>query len=268
MVSFPPCKINLGLRIIRKRSDGYHDLETCFLQIGWTDILEIVISDTFSFSSSGLLVSGSVADNLCVKAYELLRKDFALKPVSIHLHKVIPMGAGLGGGSSDAAHALNILNHIFNLHLSAEKLAEYAAQLGSDCSFFLHQQPMIGTGRGEVLHPVALNTQGLYVAIVKPSVHVSTAEAYQGVVPGSQKESIESVLALPVSQWRNKLINDFELSVMKQHPIIAEVKENLYRLGALYAAMSGSGSAVFGIFNKVPNAQEEFQEFDYWEGGM
>src|SRR6478609_5739899 len=183
MISFPPCKINLGLQVVSKRPDGYHNIETCFYPIPWTDILEIIPADVLAFSNSGISIPGKQEENLCLKAYELLRKNFDLKPVKIHLHKVIPMGAGLGGGSSNAAHTLRMLNTIFNLQLNNDQLRQYASQLGSDCSFFIEDEPMMGTGRGEVLENTSVNLKDKFIVLVKPDLHVPTAEAYSGVKP-------------------------------------------------------------------------------------
>lgn len=243
MVAFPPCKINLGLNVVRKRVDGYHDLETCFFPVQWTDILEIIPSDQFSFTVTGNIIPGDEKDNLCVKAHKLLNAP----PAKIHLHKIIPTGAGLGGGSSDAAWTLRLLNDVFNLRLTKDQLRTYAAQLGSDCAFFIEDVPMKGTGRGEILSPVNVDLKGKYLVIIKPGVHVSTAEAYSGVVPRESKLDIENV---PVEQWKSKLKNDFEESVFRKFPQIASIKKSLYDAGALYASMSGSGSAVYGIFSE------------------
>jgi 4-diphosphocytidyl-2-C-methyl-D-erythritol kinase len=250
MVSFPPCKINLGLHIIRKRPDGYHDLETCFYPVPWTDILEIIPADSLAFTSSGLAIPGREDDNLCLKAYRLLQRDFNLKPVKIHLHKIIPMGAGLGGGSADGAHTVRLLNNQFQLNLSAEKMMAYTAQLGSDCSFFIQDKPLLGTGRGEVLQPLALSLKGKYMVIAKPDVHVSTAEAYAGVTPALPALPLHEAITQPLHAWKNVVHNDFETSVFQKYPVIASLKETLYRQGAVYASMSGSGAAVFGIFDK------------------
>lgn len=250
MISFPPCKINLGLNIIEKRSDGFHNLETCFYPIPFTDIVEILPSKEVTFVPTGASIPGSTVDNLCLQAYQLLKKDFDLLPVEIHLHKVIPTGAGLGGGSSDAAHTLRLLNTIFSLNLSAQQLQHYAQQLGSDCAFFIEDKPMLGTGRGEILSPVKLTLKGKFLVLVKPSVHVSTAEAYKGIKPYRSSQSIKSIIeTIPMQEWKNFLKNDFEESIFKSYPVIREHKENLYAQGAVYAAMSGSGSSVFGIFD-------------------
>ncbi|MDH4058432.1 MAG: 4-(cytidine 5'-diphospho)-2-C-methyl-D-erythritol kinase, partial [Cyclobacteriaceae bacterium] len=190
MVSFPSCKINLGLHVIAKRADGYHEIDTCFYPVPWTEMLEIIPSKTFSFVCTGLELSGVMEENLCVKAYRLLKKNYPLGEVSIHLHKIIPSGAGLGGGSSDASSTLILLNSIFKLELSCEELKKYASMLGSDCAFFIDHKPMIGSGRGEELEIIDLNLKNRYIAIVKPPVHVSTAEAYAQVIPNPPIASV------------------------------------------------------------------------------
>lgn len=249
MLAFPPCKINLGLHVIRKREDGYHELDTCFFPVPWTDILEVVPAATTTFTSTGFEIAGDPNTNLCLKAYTLLQKEYNLAPVAIHLHKNIPMGAGLGGGSSDGAHMLRLLNAVFALNLSTEKLMHYAAQLGSDCAFFIQDKPMRGTGRGEILAPLHVTLAGKYIVLIKPDVHVSTAEAYRGVNPHKPALSIPEIISNPISEWKNLLVNDFEQSVFNAHPRLQEIKKLLYERGAIYAAMSGSGSTLFGIFD-------------------
>lgn len=251
MVSFPGCKINLGLHVIRKRTDGFHELETCFYPVPWQDILEIVQAPALTFTSSGIAIPGAEADNLCLRAYHLLKADFGLPPVHIHLHKILPMGAGLGGGSADGAHALRMLNTLFNLGLSTKALAVYAAKLGSDCAFFIYETPRLGTGRGEILEPIGVSLKGKFLLLVKPDIHVSTAEAYSGVVPRQPENNLREILDnQPIEAWKNTVHNDFEASVFSKYPAIEHVKQALYHAGAEYAAMSGSGAAVFGIFNK------------------
>lgn len=268
MVSFPPCKINLGLNVIRKRPDGYHDIETCFYPLPWTDILEVIKSDSFQFTSSGISIPGSSDDNLCVKAYTLLNNEFNLGPVRIHLHKIIPMGAGLGGGSSDAAHTLLLLNDVFDLKLTATDLQQYASWVGSDCSFFIQDKPMIGSGRGEMLSPIDLKLKGKFIVIIKPDIHVSTAKAYAGIKPAASETPLRNIIDQPVSQWKARLVNDFEKTVFDRHPRIKEIKEELYQHSALYASMSGSGSSVFGIFDHPVDLQNEFSAETYWSGKL
>jgi 4-diphosphocytidyl-2-C-methyl-D-erythritol kinase len=267
LVAFPPCKINLGLSIISKRADGYHDLETCFFPVPWLDILEIIPADTFSFNATGDVILGPPEQNLCVKAYQLLKKDFDLLPVKIHLHKIIPSGAGLGGGSSDAAYTLRLLNDVFSLKLSQEVLIQYASRLGSDCAFFVQDKPMLGKGRGELLTPITLTLKGKFLVVTKPDIHVSTADAFAGIVPHVPSYSIhEIVTTYPAERWSGMLKNDFEDSVFKKYPVLQSIKEKLYARGAMYASMSGTGSSLFGIFDKVVELGDEFPGTRYWSG--
>ena len=266
MVTFPPCKINLGLRILSKRPDGYHDIETCFYPVPWTDILEILLADSFSFTCTGLALPGDAEENLCVKAYRLVQKDFSLPPIHMHLHKIIPSGAGLGGGSSDAAHTLLLLNDVFDLKLSVQQLQRYASMLGSDCSFFITKHPMMGRGKGDLLSPVEVTLKDKYLVVIKPAIHVSTAEAYSRVKPAQQTTSLAEILKQDISTWKDLLVNDFEESVFSIHPQIGEIKHELYKQGALYACMSGSGSSVFGIFSNEVDLRSQFQGSTYWSG--
>lgn len=269
MVAFPPCKINLGLRIISKREDGFHNLETCFYSVPWTDILEIIPDKTISFTNTGIQVPGKVEDNLCLKGYELLKKEFDLPPVAIHLHKLVPMGAGLGAGSSDATATLKILSRIFSLNITEGQLTKLASKLGSDCAYFMYERPMLGTGKGDVLNPITFTLKDKFVVIVIPPVHVSTAEAYQGIIPSHPKTSIQTILENdPIENWKDRLVNDFEENIFKKYPAIAEVKSKLYAQGAQYASMSGSGSSVFGIFNSTIDLKEQFPGMTYWSGRL
>ena len=268
MVAFPHAKINLGLQIIFKRSDGYHNIDTCFYPIKLADILEVVPSNEFSFTQSGLEISGNADDTLCIKAYHLLKKDFTFGEAKIHLHKIIPIGAGLGGGSSDGAFTLRLLNQVFDLKISKEKLKTYASQLGSDCSFFTEDDPKIGTGRGEILNSTSLNLKNYFLVLVKPEIHVSTADAYAGISPLSGRSPVEEVLKLPIGKWKGNLTNDFEQTIFKKYPIIESIKEKFYSSGALYASMSGSGASVFGIFDKQIDLKNHFPEMFYWSGEL
>lgn len=269
MVSFPHCKINLGLNIISKRSDGYHDIETCFYPIHWTDVLEIIPSQELTFTTTGLSIPGSSPENLCLKAYELLKEDFDLPPVHIHLHKLLPTGAGLGGGSSDAAFTLRALNEILELELSAKQLVAYASLLGSDCAYFTQDNPMVGTGRGEILNLVTVPITGMFIVLVKPNIHVSTADAYSDVLPVKPMLSIKEIVEnKPLETWKEILVNDFETSVFTKFPKIGELKDDLYRAGAVYASMSGSGSSVFGIFNQAVDLKSKFDGVSYWSGTL
>jgi 4-diphosphocytidyl-2-C-methyl-D-erythritol kinase len=264
MVTFPPCKINLGLQIINKRPDGYHDLVTCFYPVLWTDILEIIQADRFSFASTGNSIPGPAEANLCIKAYELLKRDFDLGPVRIHLHKIIPSGAGLGGGSADAAYTIRMLNDIFRLHLPQKKIQDYAATLGSDCAFFTQDKPMFGEGRGEILTSIDVSLQGKFLVLVKPDIHVSTAEAFSGIRPQQPEYSLQDLLQRPISEWRLSLKNDFEESVFRKYPAIKGIKEKMYGIGAVYASMSGSGAAVFGIFDGAVDTENQFPDTTVW----
>ena len=254
MISFPNCKINLGLHVIARNPDGYHELETVFYPLPAVhDMLEIIRADgpATTLAISGLPVPGDVESNLCIKAYELLKKDFsALPSLSAHLHKVIPMGAGLGGGSADGAAMLQLMNDCFHLGLPVTTLQEYAAKLGSDCAFFILNSPCIAGGRGDVLHPVSLDLSPYSLLLVCPPVHVDTAWAYRQIVPQRPQQRLEEIISTPVTQWPGKLVNHFEEPVFRAHPEIKEIRQRLYDAGAYYAAMSGSGSAVFGIFGK------------------
>ena len=250
MVSFPNAKINLGLNITSKRLDGYHNIESCFYPLPWCDVIEVIPSKELAFTTSGITIPGTSGDNLCLKAYELLREDFDLPPINIHLHKVIPIGAGLGGGSSDASFLLKMLNEKFKLDLSTEKLEFYASKLGSDCPFFIRNEPVIATGTGTEFSPIELDLKGKHVVVIKPDIHVSTVEAYTGIKPGVAKESVEKIIKeLPLENWKTQLHNDFEDSIFPKHSSIKELKDYLYNLGAIYASMTGSGAAVYGIFS-------------------
>lgn len=267
MVSFPPCKINVGLHVTSKRDDGYHDIVTCFYPVPWHDVLEIVPANDFTFSMSGTPVPGAAADNLCMRAYDLLKKEYRLKPVAIHLMKNIPVGAGLGGGSADGAETLRILNTIFDLGISDDELKGYASQLGSDCAFFLENRPMIGTGRGELLTPVSVSLKGKFLIIVKPEAHISTAKAYAGVTPRRPDQDLRQILeSRPISEWKPFVKNDFDVSLFKEFPIIEAIHQKLYAFGATYASMSGSGSAVYGIFENETDLKKEFESMTYWSG--
>lgn len=269
MVTFPHCKINLGLNVISKRSDGYHTIETCFYPIPWTDILEIIPAQELTFSTTGLPIPGQPQDNLCLKAYHLLKKDFELPPVHIHLHKLLPTGAGLGGGSSDAAFTLRTINEIFKLNLSFEKLVMYASAVGSDCAFFIQDGPMAGVGRGEILKPITVSLSGKFMVLVKPEVHVATAEAYRGVVPKKAALGVNEIVEKrPVETWKQFLVNDFESSVFEKFPLIAELKSKLYAAGAVYASMSGSGSSVYGIYNHPVDLKSKFEGMTFWSGTL
>lgn len=256
MIAFPNCKINLGLSIVSKRPDGYHELETIFYPVGLKDMVEVIQTDnthpSIDFTNTGLAIPGYLNQNLCVKAYELLKKDFPSLPnVKIHLHKIIPMGAGLGGGSSDATAVLKLLNQLFNLGLKQKQLIDYAAQLGSDCAFFVHEKACHATGRGEILTPFNCDLSDYQIVLIHPAIHISTAWAFSQLTPGIKEKSIAEIVAQPIESWKDNLVNDFERPIIAAHPTIGAIKNNLYQKGAIYASMSGSGSSVFGLFNKT-----------------
>jgi len=254
VITFPNCKINLGLWVTQRRKDGYHNIQTVMMPVPWCDILEIVpaIGSETTLTVTGTHIETQIESNLCFKAWRLMADKYSVPPVSIHLHKVIPAGAGLGGGSSDASFTLRMLNTMFSLNLDNETLRSLAVQLGMDCPFFVENIPALSTGRGEFLKPVSLNLDGMYLAIVKPPVHVSTAVAFLGIKPEFRENSIDEFISLPIQEWKKVLHNDFEDTVFELYPDIQEVKNILYRHGATYAAMSGSGSAVFGLFVSDP----------------
>lgn len=248
MILFPNAKINIGLNILSKREDGYHNLETIFYPIAWKDSLEIIKSNDQQFSSSGISIPGD--GNLCQQAYDLLDRDFGLESVHIHLHKNIPIGAGLGGGSSDAAFTLMGLNEMFDLKLSSIQLKEYALKLGADCPFFIDNKACLAKGIGEELTDVVLNISNVFLLVATPDVHVSTAMAYSGVVPQIPEVSLQKLISEPMTNWSMK--NDFEEGIFRLEPKIKALKDKMLDHGAIYCSMSGSGSSVFAFFDKKP----------------
>lgn len=255
MIQFPNCKINLGLNVVARRDDGFHDIETVFYPVPLNDALEIIQAPDgiAEFQTSGLDIPGQADQNLCLKALHLLEKDFDLPAVKMHLHKAIPMGSGLGGGSADGAFALKMLNELFVLGLDNEKLKHYARHLGSDCAFFIDNHPVFAHGRGDQMENAALDLSGLFLAIVVPAIHVSTADAYRMVVPHMPLNSVKEIIRLPLDDWNHMLLNDFETPVAARFPVISEIRQAMYDAGAVYSSMSGSGSAVYGIFEEMPS---------------
>jgi len=248
MITFPNAKINLGLNIVEKRPDGYHNIETIFYPIGWKDALEIVPSDATSLTISGIAIDGDPEKNLVMKALRLLREDYAIGELSVSLQKNIPFGAGLGGGSADGAFMLSLLNKFYELHISEAELASYAVRLGADCPFFIYNWPVFATGIGDILEPVDVNLGQNHFVVIKPDIAVPTAEAYSNVKPHKPQESLKALIALPVEEWKDVVVNDFERSVFAKHPELNDLKALLYKQGALYASMSGSGSSLYGVF--------------------
>lgn len=267
MITYPNCKINLGLYILEKRADKYHNLETVFYPIPLSDILEIIEnkdpanSPTFPLSTSGLSIQGTTSSNLCVKAYKLLKKDFPKMPwVRVHIHKIIPIGAGLGGGSSNGAFALKMYNDLFNLQLTEEKLMEYAAVLGSDCPFFIKNKACHAMGRGEILNEIPLDLSAYKFVVVNPGIYVNTGDAFRDIVPRHPGKSLLDIIRLPPAEWKDVLVNDFEKTLFIKYPEIESVKQQLYKAGAVYASMSGSGSTVYGLFDRSADIQLSFPE--------
>jgi 4-diphosphocytidyl-2-C-methyl-D-erythritol kinase len=268
MIVFPNAKINAGLRVINRRPDGYHDIETIMIPVKMADALEVTPSadGQFGFTSSGIVIDGPTGSNLCVKAFRLMQMRYGLPEVKIHLHKVIPIGAGLGGGSSDAAFTLKLLNRIFSLKLCNNDLREVAEELGSDCSFFIENRPCLATGKGELITPVHPDLNGFHVLIVKPDVSVSTAWAYSHVKPSGRHLPDAAEFPSDPGEWQAMLSNDFEEAVFETWPEIEAIKKQILQLGAVYASMSGSGSAVFGLFNSKPEYNRLFEGNFVWEG--
>lgn len=255
MITYPNCKINLGLHVVGRRPDGYHDLETVFLPVpDLCDELEIVENDTLQMQQEGIVLDNAPEDNLCTRAWQLLHDEFNIPPVVIRLHKNIPFGAGLGGGSSDAAFTLKMLNSLFSLRLSDSDLSLRAARLGADCPFFIHNRPAYATGIGDILEPIDLDLSPYRILIEIPEgEHVSTKEAYSGLkrdLFGDIRPDLRVAVKQPIGEWRRLIVNDFEASVFPAHPAIAALKDDLYSRGAIYASMTGSGAAVFALFDK------------------
>jgi len=256
MIVFPNAKINIGLNIVEKRTDGYHNLETVFYPVKIHDALEVVLADELQFTSSGNSIPGNARDNLCLKAYHLIKKEHNLPPVNIHLHKNIPIGAGLGGGSADAGFFIKLLNEVCRIGLSIEAMQNYARQLGADCAFFIDNKSVFAFEKGDRFQELQLDLSAYHLVLVMPPVHVSSAEAYSGVQPQASENDLQSAIKLQVKNWKGLIKNDFEKSVFLHHPKILSIKEALYKQGAIYSAMSGSGAAVFGVFDKKPDLQE------------
>jgi 4-diphosphocytidyl-2-C-methyl-D-erythritol kinase len=267
LIVFPNCKINLGLKITRKRPDGYHDLETVFYPLPYQDVLEVIQDQKsgLTFTQSGLTISGDSSSNLCVKAYQLLKEIKPDLPSTLmHLHKVIPMGAGLGGGSSDGTFALKLLNDKYQLGLTETELIDLSLKLGSDCPFFVLNKPCIAKGRGELMQPIELDLSKYFFVLIHPGIHISTAAAFAGMKPAPSKTPLEKTVSRPINEWKDLLVNDFEKPVFALHPLIEKLKAGLYEMGAVYASMSGSGSSLYGIFEQRPDVvSKELQQFDH-----
>jgi len=256
MITFPIAKINLGLNVVEKRADGYHNLETVFYPVKIKDALEVYeMADDFPSDTdcdlkvTNCLIDGDEQRNLVVRAYHLLKQDFPSLPrVHVHLYKGIPMQAGMGGGSSDCSYMITLLNRMFSLGLTEQQMIDYAARLGADCAFFINSRPCYAEGIGERMFPIELNLTGWYLAIVRPAIPVSTKEAFSLITPQRPLRNCRDIVMQPMDTWRNQLTNDFEKSVFTLHPEIGAIKDRLYDMGAVYASMSGSGSSLYGFF--------------------
>jgi 4-diphosphocytidyl-2-C-methyl-D-erythritol kinase len=272
MLYFPSAKINIGLNILNKRPDDFHNIETVFYPVELSDILEIIESPKDSvfpfFTNTGYVIDTSPEKNLCVQAYQMLKKDFDLPPVAIHLHKIIPFGAGLGGGSSDAAFMLKALNSYFNLELDEKQLIQYAARLGSDCAFFIINKALLARGRGEILESIDLSLKDYYILLVTSPLHVSTAQAYSWVKPEIPAHPLSKLIEQPIESWREFIINDFEKQIFKKYSFFTETKRKLYELGAVFVSMSGSGSTIYGIFREKPDMKIIFPGCLVWQGKL
>lgn len=262
MICFPNAKINIGLNIVKKRNDGYHDIESVMYPL--TDIafdaLEIIESKETEIILSGIDVPGNTQDNLCLKAYHLISKDYTLPSIQIHLHKAVPIGAGLGGGSSDAAFFIQLLNKKFSLNISWGEMHHYAKQLGSDCSFFVSNQPAFVKGKGDEFDFIKVNLSSYYILLVYPPIHINTGKAYSGVIPKKPQRSLKKdLLNASIYEWKRYIHNDFEDSVFKEYPELEKIKNDLYSIGAIYSSMSGSGSTIYGIFKNPPLIKNKFK---------
>ena len=274
MLTFPNAKLNLGLYVTARRPDGFHTLESVFVPLPWTDALELLpapAGHATSLTLTGRPIPGAPATNLCVRAYELLQADYPqLPPAQLYLHKVVPIGAGLGGGSADAAFALKAANELFGLNLSTETLEGYARQLGSDCAFFIRNKPVLAVERGDVFEEIDLHLAGAGCVVVYPNLHIGTAEAYARIVPQRPAQALREALAQPMATWRDTVRNDFEAALTPAHPVLATVKRQLYDAGATYASLSGSGSAVYGLWEAPAEVQPVAWPagFTVWQGTL
>jgi 4-diphosphocytidyl-2-C-methyl-D-erythritol kinase len=272
MVIFPKAKINIGLRIIEKRSDGFHNIETLFYPIDLKDAIEFILPteplETDKLTITGILTDCKQADNMIIKAINRFRQYFPIPFLNIHLHKAIPVGAGLGGGSSDAANTLKYLDRFFNTGIGIKELQKIASELGSDCPFFIESEPAIAEGRGEIMRRASLNLSEYYIILLNPGIHISTKDAYENCKPHIPDNSLEKLVSQPITAWKGFIINDFEESAFKKYPVLSEYKEKLYSLGAIYSSMSGSGSTVYGIFEKKPEIPGNLKENIIYSGSL
>ncbi|PWJ40122.1 4-(cytidine 5'-diphospho)-2-C-methyl-D-erythritol kinase [Sediminitomix flava] len=268
MIVFPNAKINIGLNIVSKREDGFHNIESCFYPVEWEENLEIIKSNEFQFTSSGIHIPTDGGKNLCEKAYDLIAADYDISPVKIHLDKRIPIGAGLGGGSADASFCLKLINQIFELGISDQQLETYAAELGSDCPFFIKNKPKWVLGRGEIFEDIKLNLSGKFIVLVYPNIHISTKEAYSGVIPKVSLHQTKEILEnSPIEEWQGKIKNDFEDGLVKKYPVFETISNQLRQAGAEYVSMTGSGSTYYGIFKE--ETEVDFpKDYITWKGKL
>jgi 4-diphosphocytidyl-2-C-methyl-D-erythritol kinase len=270
MIAFPKAKINIGLRIIAKRSDGYHDIETLFYPVGLSDAIEFAISTDQSgkdiLTVTGINTGSATEDNIVIKAVRKLREKHPFPFLKIHLHKAIPVGAGLGGGSSDASFLLRAVNKYFKIGISQEDLKIAALELGSDCPFFIDCNPSYATGRGEILQPVKPFLEGYHIIIINPGVNINTREAYQNCKPSYPSDTLLRLIDYPIAKWKELILNDFETFVFDKYPVTGQIKKDLYKSGAIFSSVSGSGSSIFGIFRNKPKVSDSLKEFVIWEG--
>ncbi len=267
MIVFPNCKINLGLYVKNKRADGFHNIETVFYPVSLSDVLEIIkAKKETKIHIKGIKIPDSKNSNLCIKAYELIRKDHDIPPVDIYLYKKIPAGAGLGGGSSDGAFTIKLLNTMFSLNLSVKQMQDYAQKLGSDCAFFINNKPSFACEKGNKLEPAKPDIDNYYISLVKPDISINTKAAYSEIKPCDNRKSIKEIIRQPIDTWKKELSNDFEKIVFKKYPEIKSIKDRMYEAGAIYASMSGSGSAVYGIFDKKTDILPLFSKYFVWQG--
>ena len=267
VLTYSNAKINIGLNIVEKRSDGFHNIETVFFPINMRDAIEIADSkedSPYTFSSSGIPINIDAKDNIVVKAYELIRAKYNFPAQAIHLHKNIPFGAGLGGGSANAAYMIKLLNQKFNLGMSLEEMEDEVKKLGSDCAFFIKNKPAFAVEKGDKLNSIDLDLSGYHILLIKPDIHISTPEAYANMKPQKPEVSLKELIKQPIETWKSSIKNDFENSIFPKYSLLAEIKDDLYKEGAIYAAMSGSGSSMFGIFKNEPNLLAQWEKHYFW----
>ncbi|PCH68491.1 MAG: 4-(cytidine 5'-diphospho)-2-C-methyl-D-erythritol kinase [Bacteroidales bacterium] len=271
MLRFPNAKINIGLNIVEKRTDGFHNIETIFYPIPLADGLEISDSDNknkYNFKSSGIPINIDDKDNIVCKAFDLLHAKHSIPSTNIHLHKNIPFGAGLGGGSSDAAFMIKMLNEQYKLRIPSNSMENLAGQLGSDCSFFIDNKPVFAEGKGDIFSEADIKLSGYHILLVKPNIHISTPEAYSNITPSCPSKSLKELILNPIENWKHLIFNDFENSIFPNHPELKEIKNKLYNMGAIYASMSGSGSSIFGIFRDEQKCPKIWNDYFFWTGTL